>query len=89
MKHRYLQVVFWRGKAFAAYLYLPRKIGAKVARTEDHGQGLQADLDASDCPIGIEITSPSVVTLAEVNRLLITLSFKPLSWEEREPLRVA
>ena len=33
MKRHYLQVTFRKGKPFAAYLYLSRRSGVRVART--------------------------------------------------------
>jgi hypothetical protein len=45
MKQRYLEVTFRKGKAFAAYLYLPRANDARLARTLDEGQGVHVDLD--------------------------------------------
>ena len=43
MKHRYLEITYRRGKAIAAYLYLPRQLRAKSVRTENAGNGLCAD----------------------------------------------
>jgi hypothetical protein len=45
-----------------AYLYLPREIGARAARTEDGGPKLRVDYDASGEPIGIQVTAPLAVT---------------------------
>ena len=43
MKRRYLEVTFRGGKPLAAYLYLPRKRGSRVASTRDAGHGLRVD----------------------------------------------
>jgi uncharacterized protein YuzE len=56
MKQRYLEVGFRKGRPIAAYLYLPRPKGARVARTVDGGAGLLVDVDENDVPLGIEIT---------------------------------
>ena len=40
MKDTYLEVTFRKGKAMAAYLYLPRQSGEKSQRTEKAEQGL-------------------------------------------------
>lgn len=41
----------------AAYLYLPRRPGATVARTTDAGQGMKIDYDAAGAPMGVEIAN--------------------------------
>jgi uncharacterized protein YuzE len=89
MKRQYLEVTFRRGKPFAAYLYLPRKVGVKAARTEDRGRGLLIDFDESNTPIGIEITAPSAVTIVDVNGLLTAVGIASLPAEDLAPLRAA
>lgn len=89
MKRQYLEVTFRRGKPFAAYLYLPRRVGAKAARTEDRGSGLLADFDDSGSPIGVEITAPSSVTIDDLNAVLEALGAEVLVAEDLAPLRAA
>jgi hypothetical protein len=89
MKHRYLEVTYRRGKPLAAYLYLPRAAGSKVARTVDHGQGLHVDLREDGLPMGVEITAPGEVTVADVNRVLAELGMAPVAADEWAPLRAA
>jgi uncharacterized protein YuzE len=89
MKHRYLEVTFRRGKPLAAYLYLPRGPHAKSARTEDAGSGLRVDYDAHGTPIGVEITAPAVVTVAQMNTLLAGLGVSAVEPEDWAPLRAA
>ncbi|MBN1605165.1 MAG: hypothetical protein JW940_00955 [Polyangiaceae bacterium] len=89
MKHQYLEVTYRRGKPLAAYLYLPRRLGSRVARTVDHGHGLHADFDADGVPMGVEITAPGAVGVAEVNRVLTELGVDPIAAEEWAPLRAA
>lgn len=89
MRHRYLEVTFRRGKPLAAYLYLPRGPSAKTERTIDEAAGLRVDFDASGTPIGIEITAPQNVTIAEVNAVLTRLGLAPLPTEEWAPLQAA
>ena len=48
MRDRYLEITFRKGKMLAAYLYLPRVIGAKSARTEEVGPGLLASSHRRD-----------------------------------------
>jgi hypothetical protein len=89
MKHRYLEVTYRRGKPLAAYLYLPRRPGSKVARTEDRGSGLRADFDADGAPMGVEITAPGAVGVGDVNRVLTELGVDPIAAEEWAPLKAA
>ena len=76
----------WQGKPFAAYLYLPRAGGAQVAQTSDEGRGMHVDLDANCIPLGIEITAPGLVNLAELNALLVRYGVAALDDEEWAPL---
>ena len=89
MKHRYLEVTFRKGKPLAAYLYLPRPAGAKAVRTKDAGHGLRIDFDAKGTPIGVEITAPGAVTIAELNALLAPLGVANVEPEEWAPLAAA
>lgn len=89
MKQRYLEVTFRRGKPFAAYLYLPRPTGAKVARTADAGSGVKIDFDADDTPIGVELTSPSAITAAALNAILASFGVDALGPEDLAPLAAA
>ncbi len=89
MKQRYLEVTYRKGKPLAAYLYLPREVGARSARTEDCGPGLRVDYDASGKPIGLEITAPSAVTIADVNAVLTRIGVPELAPEDWAPLRAA
>jgi uncharacterized protein YuzE len=86
MKHRYLEVTFRKGKPLAAYLYLPRPAGAKVARTSDAGDGMRLDFDAQGTPIGVEITAPVIVTVAKLNAVLAPLGVALVEPEEWAPL---
>ncbi len=86
MKHRYLEVRFRKGTPLAAYLYLPRPPGAKAVRTTDAGQGLRVDFDAKGTPIGVEITAPALVTVSQLNELLVPLGVARLEPEEWSPL---
>ena len=86
MKQRYLEVTFRKGKALAAYLYLPRPSGAKAARTSDAGQGLRVDFDARGKPIGVEITAPRAVSVADVNALLSSLGVTRMAPADWAPL---
>lgn len=89
MRHRYLEVTFRDGKPFAAYLYLPRPEGVKVAKTVRAGAGVLVDYAAEGTPIGIEITAPSAAAVDEVNRLLRSLGLEVAGANELAPLQAA
>ena len=89
MKERYLEVTFRKGKALAAYLYLPREAGTRSVRTREFSPGIRVDYAVSGNPIGIEITSPSRVTAKAVNLVLGELGLPPLAPGELAPLKAA
>ena len=85
-----LQVTYRKGRAFAAYLYLPRPTGERSARTEASSDRLLVvDYAADGRPIGVEITAPEAVTLERINGLLEALGQPLLSEGEFRPLTVA
>ena len=86
MKQRYLEVTFRNGKPLAAYLYLPRQGAVTVAATRDVGRGLKIDLDAAGTPIGVEITAPSLVRVADVNAALAQFGAAAIDPAELAPL---
>lgn len=86
MKARYLEVTYGRGKALAAYLYLPRVTGVRAVRTEEGGRGVRVDHDASGKPIGLEPMALSEVTLADVNAVLGRIGEPELAPEDWAPL---
>jgi hypothetical protein len=86
MKARFLEVTYSNGKPLAAYLYLPRETGARATRTEDGGRGLRVDYDAGGKPIGLELTAPSLLTLADVNAVLGRIGVPELGAEDWAPL---
>ena len=89
MKDRYLEVTFRKGKPLAAYLYLPRSVGEKSARTEEALPGVLVDFAASGAPIGLEILAPASVTVSQINVVLSTLGLAAISPEELAPLQAA
>jgi hypothetical protein len=70
------------GKLLAAYLSIGRKPGDSSVRTTRPEPGLVVDFAADDRPIGLEISSPSVVGLEAINRVLVDLGQVPAT--ERE-----
>jgi uncharacterized protein YuzE len=89
MKHRFLEVTYRQGKPSAAYLYLPRQSGDKSCRTVKVDPGLLVDYTADGRAIGIEITSPSLITLANINEVLARANQEPLTRKELTPLEAA
>jgi uncharacterized protein YuzE len=71
MRSSYLEVTFRRGRPLAAYLYLPRTPGDKSDHVEQAGAGLLVDYTADGKPIGIEITAPAQVDVAELNQSIL------------------
>lgn len=86
MRQRYLEVTFRNGKALAAYLYLPRQGRVTVVSTRDAGNGLKVDFDATGAPIGVEITAPSIVSVASLNAVLADLGAGMVDADELAPL---
>jgi hypothetical protein len=89
MSHRYLEVTYRRGKALAAYLYLPRRPDDRSARVEPHGPGYLVAWTEDGRPIGIEMPSPSLVTLEGLNEVLAALNLEPAAPNEVAPLSAA
>jgi hypothetical protein len=88
MSEAYLEVTYRQGKPFAAYLYLPRKQGARAIRTERRGRFL-IDFSDEGRPIGIEFTSVRNVDPGTVNTLLTSLCEAPLPASDLAPLNAA
>jgi uncharacterized protein YuzE len=86
MKQRYLEVTFRKGKPLAAYLYLPRPTGTRAARTVDAGRGVHVDFDERGTAIGVEISAPSALSVAELNAILVEHGINELDEEEYGPL---
>jgi uncharacterized protein YuzE len=89
MKEPYLEVTFRRGRPIAAYLYLPRETGERNFRTSKAEAGMVIDFGQKGNPIGIEITAPTKVTIADLNHVLIKLGLPPMQDNELAPLRAA
>lgn len=86
MQERYVEITFRKGKPLAAYVYLPRCVGVKSARTAAAAPGILVDYAASGEPIGLEITAPRQVTVATVNAVLESLGLTVMAPEELVPL---
>ena len=91
-KGRYLEVTYRKGKPLAAYLYLPRRDGDTAARSEPFAppsDGLVVDFAPDGRAIGIEVLSPSTLTLAALNRALSALHQPAASDRDLRPLAPA
>lgn len=89
MKQRYLEVTYRRGRAFAAYLYLPRREGDSAARTAEAGGGLMVDYAADGRAIGVEITRPAETPIAAINAVLASVGQPPIDDVDLRPLTAA
>jgi hypothetical protein len=89
MRDRYLEVTFRKGRVLAAYLYLPRPAGVRSSRTEPASPGILIDFGPDDSVIGIELTSPAVITVDALNAVLTRVGQPRASAEEMAPLRAA
>lgn len=81
----YLEITYRHGKALAGYLYLA-KSDDEVARSQKAAPGLVVDYADDNQPVGIEITSPSTVSVQDINDLLTELHQQTLGKEELAPL---
>ena len=85
-RETYLEMTYRQGRPLAGYLYLPRREGDRVARSQKAAPGLVVDYAADGRPIGLEITSPSRVSFQAINDLLLSLHQPTVTEEELSPL---
>lgn len=86
MSSRYLEITYRQGKPVAAYYYLPRQPGDFSARSVIGEAGLITDFAPDGRPIGIEISSPSSITLASINAALTAVRQPPAVADDIAPL---
>lgn len=89
MQEAYLEACYRNGRLLAAYLYLGPRSGRKSARTKEAGPGLLVDYATTGEPIGVEITTPELVSARDVNAVLRQLGLAEMTAEQLRPLRVA
>ena len=89
MKEPYLEVTFRHGRPIGAYYYLPRRPGQKSYRTVRVEPGMVIDFNRSGQPIGIEITAPTKLSLAALNRVLKHFGLATVKRADLAPLRAA
>ena len=89
MKEPYLEVTFRRGRVIAAYYYLPRRSAQKSHRTVRIEPGMVVDLGRNGKPIGIEITAPTLVSRAILNRVLKQFGLPAANPNDLAPIKAA
>jgi len=89
MTNSYLEVTFRHGRPLAAYLHLPRQPSDRSHRTGKAEPGLVIDFNRRGKPIGIEITAPTKLSLAALNRVLRRFGLPPVKRADLAPLRAA
>lgn len=88
MNKPYLEIICCRGRAIAAYLYLPRSPGDKSRQISKADPVIIAYAEDGK-PIGIEITAPAKVTVDDLSRVLANLGAAALTSEDVAPLMAA
>ena len=91
MKTVSLQITYRKGKPFAAYIYLSRQNGQKSVRTEVISEDLLIDYAQDETPLGIEIVSPEMVSIDEIQavfdpKTLQDLVVEQLPRRQRQPV---
>ena len=86
MKTPYLEATYRRGRAIAAYYYLPRRPGQHGMRTRRVEAGLLVDYARGGRPIGVEIITPGTLSVAAFNRVLRKLGFPRVRRQDVAPL---
>lgn len=89
MKTVSLQITYRKGKPFAAYIYLSHQRGQKSVRTEAITEDLLIDYAQDGTPLGIEIVSPGIVSIDEIQGVFDRLGLGRPEPVELEPLNAA
>jgi uncharacterized protein YuzE len=89
MKEPYLEVTFRHGRPIAAYYYLPREANQRSARSRRVEPGLVIDYASDGKAIGIEITTPTKISLEGLNAVLRELGHAPASQADLAPVIAA
>ena len=91
MKTVSLQITYRKGKPFAAYIYLSlsHQHSQKSVRTEAVTEDLLIDYAQDDTPLGIEVVSPGVVSIDEIQGIFDRLGLGRLEPAELELLKAA
>jgi uncharacterized protein YuzE len=81
-----MKVSYRNGKPLAAYISLPDSAGEKSVRTEEPKPGILVDYSRDGKAIGVEITSPSTITLKALNDVLSMLGQRKIREADLAPL---
>ena len=77
------------GSPFAAYLHLPSKPNEKRAKCRRVEPGMILDINKEGKLIGVELTSPLLVTLDDINNVLDQYGMDPIKESTLKPLLAA
>ena len=55
MQERYVEITFRKGKPLAAYVYLPRRVGVKSARTGQPRQVSWSTMRPAESQLGLRL----------------------------------
>ena len=77
------------GSPFAAYLHLPSKPNEKRAKCRRVEPGMILDINKEGKLIGVELTSPRLVTLKDINDVLEQYGMDPIKESTLKPLLAA
>ncbi|MFW6206526.1 MAG: DUF2283 domain-containing protein [Gemmatimonadota bacterium] len=89
MKNLSLQITYRKGKPFAAYVYLPHQPANRSVRCEELRPGLVVDFDADGNPLGIEVISPTVTSIDELQQVFEELGLEQPDPNDLQPLLAA
>lgn len=84
-----LKVTYRRGRPIAAYVYLPRQAGDRVATTEQLDAAVMVDRTADGRAIGVEIVDPSQCGPDRLMDVLRSLGQSEVDRDEFLPLAAA
>ncbi len=84
-----LKVTYRRGRPIAAYVYLPRQEGDRVATTERLDAAVLVDRTADGRAIGVEIVDPSQCGPDRLIDVLRSLGQAEVDRDEFRPLSAA
>jgi hypothetical protein len=89
MSRSFLEFTFRQGKPIAAYYYLPRRKGDVAALTDRRDDGILIDFTADGRAIGIELTTPSRISLERLNQVLAEINQTLATPADLQPLTAA
>lgn len=84
-----LKVTYRRGRPIAAYVYLPRQAGDRVAATERLDPAVLLDRSDDGRLIGVEIVDPGLCGPDRLIEILRSLGQDKIDREELGPLAAA